>query len=223
MCIDQEALIDEVLHGKGVPVGDGLVQDYFAHAWVGEDGGYVHHRTNVEEANAILDATPFQKDESGSRGLTFSIFATPDNEVAVKAIASQLEQIGIAIEYDQASSAYSEEIKQQNHADFDMIINRVTFNADKLLMFNARYGVYPATGSVRLFNYSGLIDHTLNAMMNEMELTPDTAAQYELCRQVQAYLAGLAIEIPLYSENTITFYSAQKWDGWTGCCCGCPV
>ena len=214
LCIDQEALIDEVLHGKGVPVGDGLVQDYFAHAWVGEDGGYVHHRTNVKEANAILDATPFQKDESGSRGLTFSIFATPDNEVAVKAIASQLEQIGIAIEYDQATAAYSEEIKQQNHADFDMIINRVTFNADKLLMFNARYGVYPATGSVRLFNYSGLIDHTLNAMMNEMELTPDTAAQYELCRQVQAYLAGLAIEIPLYSENTITFYSAQKWDGW---------
>ena len=116
--------------------------------------------------------------------------------------------------YDQATSTYSEVIKQQNNADFDMIINRVTYNADKLLMFNARYGVYPATGSVRLFNYSGLIDPTLTAMMNEMELTADTAAQYALCRQVQEYIAGLAIEIPLYSENTITFYSTQRWDGW---------
>ena len=214
LCIDQKVLIDEVLHGKGVPVGDGLVQDYFAHAYVDENGDYVYHRTNVAEANAILDATPYQKDETGSRGLTFSIFATPDNEVVVKAIASQLAQIGIDIEYEQATSTYSEEIKQQNNADFDMIINRVTYNADKLLMFNARYGVYPATGSVRLFNYSGLIDPTLIDMMNEMELTPDTAEQYALCRQVQEYIAGLAIEIPLYSENTITFYSTQKWDGW---------
>lgn len=213
-CIDQEKLIEEVLHGKGVPVGDGLVQEYFAHAWVDENGDYVYHHTNVEEANAILDATPYQKDETGSRGLTFSILAAPDNEVVVKAIASQLAQIGIAIEYDQATSTYSEEIKQQNNADFDMIINRVTYNADKLLMFNARYGVYPATGGVRLFNYSGLIDPTLIDMMNEMELATDPAEQYALCRQVQAYIADLAIEIPLYSGNTITFYSAQRWEGW---------
>ena len=95
-----------------------------------------------------------------------------------------------------------------------MIINRVTYNADKLLMFNARYGVYPSTGSVRLFNYSGLMDETLIQMMNAMELESDTQRQYELCRDVQAYIANLAIEIPLYSENTITFYSTQKWDGW---------
>ena len=37
---------------------------------------------------------------------------------------------------------------------------------------------------------------------------------YARCREVQAYIADLAIEIPLYSENTITFYSGQKWDGW---------
>ena len=82
-------------------------------------------------------------------------------------------------------------------------------------MFNARYGVYPATGSVRLFNYSGLIDETLIDMMNEMELCSDTNEQYALCRDVQKYIADLCIEIPLYSENTITFYSNQKWDGWT--------
>ena len=214
MCLNQQTLIDDVLHGKGVQVGDGLVQDYFAHAYVDENGEYVYHKTDVDAANALLDTTPFKKDASGSRGITLSIFATVDKEVTVKAIASQLAQIGITIEYDQATSTYSDDIKQQNNADFDMIINRVTYNADKLLMFNARYGVYPSTGSVRLFNYSGLLDETLIQMMNEMELESDTQKQYALCRDVQAYLADLVIEIPLYSENTITFYSSQKWDGW---------
>lgn len=214
MCLNQQTLIDDVLHGKGVQVGDGLVQDYFAHAYVDENGEYVYHKTDVDAANALLDTTPFKKDASGSRGITLSIFATVDKEVTVKAIASQLAQIGITIEYEQAASTYSDDIKQQNHADFDMIINRVTYNADKLLMFNARYGVYPSTGSVRLFNYSGLLDETLIQMMNAMELESDTQRQYALCRDVQAYIADLAIEIPLYSENTITFYSTQKWDGW---------
>ena len=214
LCLNQQALIDDVLHGKGVQVGDGLVQDYFAHAYVDENGEYVYHKTDVDAANALLDTTPYKMDENGSRGITLSIFATVDKEVTVKAIASQLAQIGITIEYDQATSTYSDDIKQQNNADFDMIINRVTYNADKLLMFNARYGVYPSTGSVRLFNYSGLLDETLIQMMNEMELESDTQKQYALCRDVQAYLADLVIEIPLYSENTITFYSSQKWDGW---------
>ena len=214
MCLNQQTLIDDVLHGKGVQVGDGLVQDYFAHAYVDENGEYVYHKTDVDAANALLDTTPFKKDASGSRGITLSIFATVDKEVTVKAIASQLAQIGITIEYEQAASTYSDDIKQQNNADFDMIINRVTYNADKLLMFNARYGVYPSTGSVRLFNYSGLLDETLIQMMNAMELESDTQRQYALCRDVQAYIADLAIEIPLYSENTITFYSTQKWDGW---------
>ena len=214
LCIDQQMLIDEVLHGMGVPVGDGLVQEQFDHAYVDENGNYVHHRTSVDEANALLDTTPYQMDENGSRGITLSIYATPDNEITVKALATQLRKIGITVEYDQATSTYSEDIKQQNNADFDMIINRVTYNADKLLMFNARYGVYPATGSVRLFNYSGLVDQTLIEMMNEMELTSDTTEQYERCREVQKYLAGLALEIPLYCENTITLYSDQKWSGW---------
>lgn len=214
LCLNQETLIDEVIHGMGVPVGDGLVQDFFDHAYVDENGNYVYHKTDVDAANALLDTTSYLRDENGSRGITLTVFATPDNEITVKALAMQLAQIGITLEYEQATSTYSEDIKQQNHADFDMIINRVTYNADKLLMFNARYGVYPATGSVRLFNYSGLIDETLIDMMNAMELASETKKQYELCRKVQAYIANLAIELPLYSENTITFYSSQKWDGW---------
>ena len=214
LCIDQGQLIDEVLHGMGVPVGDGLVQDFFDHARVDEKGDYIFHETDVEAANALLDTTPYRMDASGSRGITLSVFATPDNELTVKALASQLEQIGITIEYEQATSTYSEEIKQQNHADFHMIINRVTYSADKLLMFNARYGVYPGTDTVRLFNYSGLRDRTLIDLMNEMEWTSDTMEQYRRCREVQDYLAGLAVEIPLYCENTITFYSDGKWEGW---------
>ena len=214
LCINQQSLIDQVLHGMGVPVGDGLVQEYFDHAYVDESGNYVHHRTDVDAANALLDTTIYQMDENGSRGITLSVYATPNNEVTVKALAVQLKQIGITLEYEQAAATYSEEIKQQNNADFDMIINRVTYTADKLLMFSARYGVYPTTGKVRLFNYSGLTDKRLIELMHDMEMASDTATQYARCREVQAHLAALAVEIPLYSENTVTLYSNQTWDGW---------
>ncbi len=214
LCIDQDILIRDVLHGMGVKVGDCLVQDYYDNAYVDENGNYVYHKTDIDAANALLDTTSYKMDANGSRGITLTIFGTPDKEVTVKAIASQLSKIGIKIEYDQATSTYSDEIKQQNNADFDMIINSVTFTADKLLMYSARYSVYPGGDSVRLFNYSGIVDETLIDMISEMELAPDTETQYALCRDVQKYIADLAIEIPLFSEKTITFYTSQKWDGW---------
>ncbi|MBQ9747787.1 MAG: ABC transporter substrate-binding protein [Clostridia bacterium] len=214
LAIDQDALIADVLHGMGVKVGDCLVQDYYAHAYVDENGNYVYHKTDVDAANALLDTTSYQKGADGKRDITLKVFATPDNEVVVKALATQLAKLGITIVYDQATSTYADDIKQQNHADFDMIINSVTFTADKLLMYSARYGVYPGTDTVRLFNYAGIVDQTLIDMIAEMELAADTAEQYEKCRAVQKYIADLAIEIPLYSENTITFYTSQKWEGW---------
>ncbi len=214
LCIDQDILISDVLHGMGVKVGDCLVQDYYDNAYVDENGQYVYHKTDVAAANALLDTTSYKMDETGSRGITLSVFATPDKEVTVKALASQLKQIGITLTYDQATSTYSEDIKQQNNADFDMIINSVTFTADKLMMYSARYSVYPTGDSVRLFNYSGIKDETLIRMIAEMELAADTETQYALCRDVQKYIADLAIELPLFSENTITFYTSQKWDGW---------
>ena len=214
LCIDQQKLIGDVLHGMGIPVGDCLVQDYYEHAYLDENGEYVYHKTDVDAANALLDTTSYQKDANGSRGITLTVFATPDNEVVVKALATQLSAIGITLEYDQATSTYAEDIKQNNHADFDMIINSVTFTADKLLMYSARYSVYPGSDSVRLFNYSGIKDETLTEMIKEMELAADTQEQYARCREVQSYIADLAIEIPLYSENTITFYTSQKWEGW---------
>ena len=51
-------------------------------------------------------------------------------------------------------------------------------------------------------------------MISEMELAADTEEQYALCREVQKYIADLTIELPLFAENTITFYTSQKWNGW---------
>jgi len=214
LCINQQTLIDDVLHGMGVPVGDCLVQDYYDNAYLDENGNYVYHKTDVDAANALLDTTSYKKGADGKRGITLTVFATPGNEITVKALASQLAKIGITLEYDQATSTYAEEIKQSNHPTFDMIINSVSFTPDKLLMYSARYSVYPGSDSVRLFNYSGIIDPVLIDMITKMELAADTEEQYRLCREVQAYVADLCIEIPLYAENTITLYTAQKWTGW---------
>jgi ABC-type transport system substrate-binding protein len=213
LCIDQSTLIDDALHGMGLAVGDGLVQSYYDHALKDQNGNYVSHETNVAKANALLDETSYKMDASGSRGLTFKVYATSTNEVIVRALATQLKQIGITLEYDAANSTYSENIKQSNHADFDMIINTVTFTADKLLMFDARYGVY-SDGSARVWNYSGIKDETLSALMKKMEKCTDTTEQYQLCAQVQEYLANVAVEIPLFAVDKITFYTSQRYTGW---------
>jgi peptide/nickel transport system substrate-binding protein len=213
LCIDQQTLINDVLHGMGVKVGDCLVQDYYDHAYLDENGNYVYHETNVDAANALLDTTSYKMDANGSRGITLSVFASPDKEVTVKALASQLKKIGITLDYDQATSTYSEDIKQYNNADFDMIINSVAFSDDQLLMFDARYGVYPS-GGPRVFNYSGIVDQTLIDMMKTMEKTANTEEHYKICREIQKYIADLAIEIPLFAENTITFYSESRYTGW---------
>ena len=62
--------------------------------------------------------------------------------------------------------------------------------------------------------YSGIIDEELIAMMKTMEITANTEEQYAICRDVQKYIADMVIEIPLFSENTITFYSADRYEGW---------
>ena len=213
LCIDQQSLISEVLFGMGTTVGDGLVQSYMAHALVDENGNYVEHHTDVAAANALLDTTTYLKDADGYRGLTFTVLASPEQETLVRAIGNQLAAIGIRLEYEMATSTYAEDIKQYNHADFDMILNSVTFGADKLLMFSARYGTYN-TGSPRVFNYSGVIDEELNELMLQMERTANTQQQYELSREVQARIAELAVEIPLFSQNMITFYSDSVFSGW---------
>lgn len=212
LCIDQEKLIQDVLRGEGSFVGDGLVQDTHPHAL--KDGEYAKHTVNYEKANALLDAAGYPKNEQGLRELNFSVYALPSQETLVNAIGVQLkEAAGITISYEQAGSNYSEDIKQRNDAEFDMIINTVTFSLDKLLMFDARYGIYP-NGQPRTWNFSGIYDQELSELMASMDTETDIFAQITKAQKVQEKVASLYVEVPLYCAKNFTAYTEANYTGF---------
>ncbi len=214
LAIDQDTLISEVLNGKGTKVGDGLVQSVYSHALTDEAGNYIYHETNIEKANQLLDEAGYPKDSRGIRDLEFTILASSSNEAVVRSISNMLaDSVGITINYEMATDTYSEDIKQSNGASFDMIINTVSFTEDKLLMFDARFGVY-ASGGIRTWNVTGVNDSELSELMWEMDTTQDITLQLELSKLVQAKVASLHVEIPLYCANLQYPYTEQRYEGF---------
>lgn len=212
--IDQQQLIDEVLYGNGTTVGDGLVQKRHPHALRDEAGNYVEHETDIARANALLDEAGYPADSEGMRDLSFTVLASTGHETLVNALGRQLrENLGITIVFDLAKSDYSEVIKQSNGADFDMIINTVTFAPDKLLMFDARFGRYP-NGSARVWNVTGVNDPELSGLMWQMDTETNIDAQYEQAGRVQERIARLCVEIPLYCSKNYSAYTEQNYTGW---------
>ena len=214
LAIDQEILIKDVLSGKGQTVGDGLVQFYYEHALKDEAGNYLAHETNIAKANALLDSIGYLKNAKGLRDLEFTVLASQSNEALVRRLGEMLEEnIGIKLNYEMATSTYSEDIKQANGADFDLIINTVTFAEDKLLMFDARFGVY-STGSPRTWNVTGVYDEVLSDLMYEMDTTINMTEQLELSKKVQAQVASLYVEVPLFCEDLQYVYTTKKYIGF---------
>ena len=215
LAIDQDILIDEVLDGKGDKVGDGLVQRNYEHALTDNSGNYKEHITDIALANQILDDAGFLKNSSNLReNLEFTILASQSNESLVRSIGNMLEEnIGITINYEMATSSYNDEIKQSNGASFDIIINTVTFTKDKLLMFDARFGVY-STLTPRTWNVTGVYDETLSALMWEMDTSIDMDKQLELSKKVQEQVASLYVEIPLFCKDLQYVYNEQNFTGF---------
>lgn len=214
LAIDQQELIDSVLYGKGTKVGDGLVQETYPHALKNADGSYRYHVTDTELANKLLDEAGYPEGADGMRDLSFTILASTGAETLVNAIGKQLkEKLGITIVFDLAKSDYSEVIKQSNGADFDMIINTVAFSPDKLLMFDARFGRYP-NGSARVWNVTGVNDPELSELMWVMDTETDIKKQYDKARDVQARIAELYVEVPLYCAKNYCVYAEKNYTGW---------
>ncbi|GHU98226.1 hypothetical protein FACS1894211_01620 [Clostridia bacterium] len=221
LAVDQNALIGDVLYGYGVKVSDGLVPTGQPHALT-ENGAYREHKTDIDEANGILDAAGFvksgqyrKKPDGGE--LKIEIFTGVHNERLAQALRTQFERIGLNFSYKQAGTDYAEVVKDVNQTKqgaymFDAVLNTVTFAADQLLMFDARYGFYEtANPTPRLYNYSGLDDAALRALMRSMEIEKDTVKQFEKAKEVQTYLAGLYVEIPLYSAKHVYAYTERNF------------
>jgi ABC-type transport system substrate-binding protein len=214
LAINQDTLIANVRHGNAQKVGDGLVPDFMPHALRDAQGAYAYHNTDITEAKRLLDEAGYPANGGGSRDLKFSVLATPGNEPLVRELNNMIyDALGITIEFKQSAATYSEDVKQSNGANFDLIINTVVFDVEQLLMFDARFGVYP-NGSPRVWNHSGVYDAELTQLMYQMDIETDIIAQYEKARAVQAKLAELVAEVPLFNPKNYTAYSTRDFKGW---------
>lgn len=214
LVIDQEKIINDILQGDGIKINDGLTLPSYPYALKDSNGNYLEHEYNVELANEMLDKIGYTKN-NGKRNLSFSILASPANEALVYEIKNIVnEKLGINIEFELATSTYSEDIKQSNNASFDMIINTVTFDVDQLLMFDARFGIYP-TGSPRVWNCTGVNDPTLSSLMKDMDTEMNILEQYKKAILVQNRLSELCVETPLYCSMNYNAYSEKNFTGWT--------
>ncbi|MDR2202398.1 MAG: ABC transporter substrate-binding protein [Clostridiales bacterium] len=219
LAVDQERLIRDVLYGGGTAVNGGLVSPGQPHALLDDRGDYLKKEFNIDRANAILDGAGFNKDGSGYRRapdgseLTIDILAGIYSQRLVQALVEDFEKIGLRFEYRQGDGQTSQNVKYEKGANFDAYINSVVYASDRLLMFDARYGVYE-NGSPRLFNYSGIKDETLIDLIFDMDYETGIEEQYEKARAVQRYLEQLYLEIPLYSPNYISAYTEKNFKGW---------
>lgn len=213
LSIDQQALIDSYLYGDGKKVGSGLVTEGNIHSLVDDNGDYVYHVKDIDKANEILD-TLYPKNSNGVRDLTLKILAPQTSEVLVNEISSQLNKnLGINVSFELADSNYSEYIKQRNNPSFDMIINTVTLDIDKILMFDARFGVY-SSGAPRVWNLSGINDPELSSLMNSMDTAKTINEQLYYCTLVQQKIADSYVEVPLYGGMVYSIYQESKFTGW---------
>jgi len=225
LAIDQDELIDKVLYGYGRRVGPGLVTGEQPHALT--DGPWASHKKDIDEANRILDEAGFNvsgnyRTKPGGASLTVKILARASNERVAQALTEQFAKIKVNFEYERAFDSYSDDIKFSYGSNFDAIINRVTYAFPTILMFDARYGFYPGTSNPRLYNYSGLDDPVLRGLMADMENEKDPAAQIAKAHAVQTRLAGLYLELPLYSPNMIYAYNELRYKNWVSCV-GAPI
>lgn len=215
MSINQDLLIEKYLYGDGDNIGDGLVQKNYSHSLKNKDGSYKNHEYNVNLANELLDNAGYTKNSNGLRELSFKILGNTSSEVLINIISEMIkESIGINLSFELADGTYSESIKQRNNPSFDMIINSVSFRSDQLLMFDARFGVYPNSLQPRTWNFSGIYNEELSKLMKEMDSSLTIEKQYELCMQVQEKISELYVEIPLYCSKTYSIYSENKFTGW---------
>lgn len=220
LAINQEELITKLKNGQADTVGNGLVPNGLAHALTDSNGNYVNHEFNIGKANAILDTVypnfngEYRKKDDGSI-FSYTVLC-PKNatyEPLVLQLADQLKKIGIKLSYERGDDTYTNKIDQQQNAKFDMIINSVSFDVDQLLMFDARFGRY-AGGAARKFNYSGINDTELSALMKKMDTSVNILEQYEYAKQVQEKVASVYVELPLYKAKKYSAYSTQKYDGF---------
>jgi len=214
LAIDQEAMVKDVLSGRGQTVPAGLILPSSTDLYEPASNiltGTAEER--LKEANAILDTLYPQKDKDGYRlhegkRVSFEVLGSPGEQEAISFLQVLLQKIGIEIKY--AAKGNSPETTYLYAGNFDMTIQGVVFSASNVdIMMNAHF-----VNLNRSSNYGRLVNKQMSQTIAKMRSTLNRDTKFQLVKDIQLLIAQQFYKLPLYVSDTLSIARTDRCQGW---------
>ncbi len=214
LAINQDELINNVLDGAGIRASAGLV-DSSLEDFYNPEADRLPRGTEerIALANQILDRIVPEKDREGYRLLdgervTFSVLGSPREQDCISYLDIQFQKIGIKLGY--AAKGNQPESTYLYTSRFDMVLHGVLFSLSNMdIMYPAHFVTLGRTS-----NYGRLVNEKLKKMIDEIRLTLDLNAKYDLIKEIQPVIAEEYYKIPLYTGNVISVARTDRFTGY---------
>lgn len=160
-----------------------------------------------------LDHTPFGHDpdqaqqlldDAGVSGLTIDLMVTnefPETVTAAQVIASQLEEVGVAV--DIRTEDFSTWLAEQGDGNFDAFMLGWLGNIDPDDFY---YAQHHSTGG---FNFHGFEDAEVDQLLDDARVEVDQDARKELYDQAATRIVDLASYIYFYNPDIVEAWSPE--------------
>ena len=214
LAVDQEALVNNVLSGRGQTVPAGLILSSNEDLYEPASNiltGTAEER--LQEANAILDALYPEKDKDGYRlyngkRVSFEVLGSPGEQEVISFLQVLLQKVGIEIKY--AAKGNSPETTYLYGGNFDMTIQGVVFSASNVdIMMNAHF-----VNLNRSSNYGRLVNKEISQAIAKMRSTLNRDTKFQLVKDIQVLVAQQFYKLPLYVSDTLSIARTDRCQGW---------
>jgi peptide/nickel transport system substrate-binding protein len=209
MAFDRQAMLDQVLDGKGVPQFGPLSPSVMGYDPAVEELG---HGFDVGQAKMLLDEAGYTEGAGGIRekdgqrlSFTLYYFAGDDTVVRTAGVVQQsLEDIGIALELSQMETGTL--FAMMLTGDFDILISGIGWNEADILYRTLH------SSQIGVLNYHFTDDPDLDALLDQQRTTFDLAERQQMLNQLQEYILQQVYYVPLFAANDY-FAVNERIDG----------
>ncbi|HEX6597101.1 MAG TPA: ABC transporter substrate-binding protein [Acidimicrobiales bacterium] len=216
MAIDNNALVQTVLLGRGRPGRDGWVHP--DSAWADPRGG---HEFDVAKANRTLDEAGFRRGEDGIRRtadgtpLQFNITVAanePQHQRAAQLITQQVEAIGVRMTVEQIDPATLRQ--RRGTLNYDSFITNLESHAhadpDALFFFfHSPIANSPSAGSFGAYS-----NPQFDRLVEQARSAVDLDQRKDLLHQAQRIYAQDAPALVLFYPNGDYAVRTSAYNGW---------
>jgi peptide/nickel transport system substrate-binding protein len=216
LAIDNNALVQTVLLGRGQPGRDGWVHP--ASAWADPQG---RHEFDVARANRTLDEAGFRRGDDGVRRtpegnpLQFNITVAanePQHQRAAQVISQQVEAIGVKMQVEAIDPATLRQ--RRGNLNYDSFITNLESHAhadpDALsFFFHSPVPNAPSAGSFGAYS-----NPQFDSLVEKARSSVNLDERKRLLHEAQRIFAQDAPALVLFYPNGDYAYRTAAYDGW---------